>query len=81
MRFSFLYPAWGSISGGLEKEYAVDRVIEILKSCGVENAMVNFGGDIHALGCPKKPSIGSSGSKTQKSQVGQLLLWSSKAWR
>jgi len=39
--------------GGFGKEYAVDRVIEILVSFGVENAMVNFGGDIHALGSPK----------------------------
>ena len=46
-------PGMGLDFGGFGKEYAVDRVIEILKSCGVENAMVNFGGDIHALGCPK----------------------------
>ena len=46
-------PGMGLDFGGFGKEYAVDRVVEILKSCGVENAMVNFGGDIHALGCPK----------------------------
>ena len=39
--------------GGFGKEYAVDRVIEIINSFGVGNAMVNLGGDIHTLGRPK----------------------------
>ena len=42
--------------GGFGKEYAVDRVIEIITDFGMTNAMVNFGGDIHTLGIPPKAS-------------------------
>ncbi len=36
--------------GGFAKGYAIDRVIEYLKSQGVENAMINAGGDLRAIG-------------------------------
>ncbi|WP_172633599.1 FAD:protein FMN transferase [Sulfuricurvum kujiense] len=36
--------------GGLVKEYAVDQSILILQSAGVSSALVNFGGDIAAIG-------------------------------
>jgi FAD:protein FMN transferase len=36
--------------GGLVKEYAVDQSIFILQSLGVSSALVNFGGDIAAIG-------------------------------
>lgn len=36
--------------GGLVKEYAVDQSIFLLQSAGVESALVNFGGDIAAIG-------------------------------
>lgn len=36
--------------GGLVKEYAVDQSIFILQSAGVSSALVNFGGDIAAIG-------------------------------
>lgn len=36
--------------GGLVKEYAVDQSIFILQSAGVTSALVNFGGDIAAIG-------------------------------
>lgn len=36
--------------GGLVKEYAVDQSIFILQSSGVSSALVNFGGDIAAIG-------------------------------
>lgn len=36
--------------GGLVKEYAVDQSIFILQSSGVTSALVNFGGDIAAMG-------------------------------
>ncbi len=36
--------------GGIGKEYAADRAAHQLRQQGVENALVNLGGDIHALG-------------------------------
>jgi thiamine biosynthesis lipoprotein len=39
--------------GGFVKEYSVDRVVKIIKKYGIKSALVNFGGDIYALG--KKP--------------------------
>ena len=39
--------------GGFVKEYAVDRAVIILKKHKIESALVNYGGDIYALG--KKP--------------------------
>jgi len=39
--------------GGFVKEYAVDRAVVILKKHKIVSALVNYGGDIYALG--KKP--------------------------
>lgn len=36
--------------GGFVKEFAVDKAIAILKKEKIESALVNFGGDIYALG-------------------------------
>lgn len=36
--------------GGVIKEYAVDTCVQKLITSGVENALVDFGGDIYALG-------------------------------
>ncbi|HIC44614.1 MAG TPA: FAD:protein FMN transferase [Sulfurimonas sp.] len=36
--------------GGFVKEYAVDRAVGILKKQKIASALVNFGGDIYALG-------------------------------
>ncbi len=36
--------------GGFIKEYAVDKAIEIIKKNKISGALVNFGGDIYALG-------------------------------
>ncbi len=36
--------------GGFAKGWAVDRVIEKLRAAGVENAIVNAGGDLRAIG-------------------------------
>jgi FAD:protein FMN transferase len=41
--------------GGFGKEYAADRAAGLLKEHGVEHALVNLGGDIHALGCHGLP--------------------------
>lgn len=40
--------------GGFVKEFAVDLAIKILKKAKITSALVNFGGDIYALG--EKPS-------------------------
>lgn len=39
--------------GGLGKEYAVDRVANLLMQAGFTSALINFGGDIFAVG-PKR---------------------------
>jgi thiamine biosynthesis lipoprotein len=36
--------------GGFVKEFAVDQAVKILKKEKIESALVNFGGDIYALG-------------------------------
>ena len=36
--------------GGFVKEYAVDRAVLIAKKGGIKSALINFGGDIFALG-------------------------------
>jgi FAD:protein FMN transferase len=36
--------------GGFGKEYAADRAAAVLKAQGIEHALVNLGGDLHALG-------------------------------
>ena len=41
--------------GGIAKGYAVDRAIEILDSLGINNALINLGGEIGVLG------VGSNG--------------------
>lgn len=38
--------------GGFGKEYAVDRVAELARQHGLENALIDFGGDVRALGHP-----------------------------
>jgi len=39
--------------GGFVKEYAVDRSAQLIKKAKIKSALVNYGGDIYALG--KKP--------------------------
>ncbi len=43
--------------GGFGKEYAADRAAAVLKQGGVAHALVNLGGDIHALGCHGIPDL------------------------
>ena len=42
--------------GGIGKEYAVDRVSLIARDFGITDILINFGGDIAALGKPPKYS-------------------------
>ena len=39
--------------GGFVKEYAVDRSVNIIKKAKIKSALINYGGDIYAIG--KKP--------------------------
>lgn len=41
--------------GGFGKEYAADRAAAMLKKHAVAHALVNLGGDVHALGCHGLP--------------------------
>ncbi len=36
--------------GGIGKGYGVDRAVEVLRSWGIQNALVTVGGDLYALG-------------------------------
>ena len=38
--------------GGFGKEYAADRAAVVLREAGISNALVNLGGDLHAVGDP-----------------------------
>jgi FAD:protein FMN transferase len=49
-RARFSKEGMGVTLGGIAKGYAVDRVCEVLKSKGVENALVDIGGDIRVIG-------------------------------
>ncbi|UCB57215.1 MAG: FAD:protein FMN transferase [Candidatus Omnitrophota bacterium] len=51
---SFGQPQMSLDLGGIAKGYAVDKAVEVLKQEGIDNALVNAGGDIYALGkCSK----------------------------
>lgn len=43
--------------GGFGKEYAADRAAAVLKNQGLTHALVNLGGDLHALGGRGLPQI------------------------
>jgi thiamine biosynthesis lipoprotein len=49
-------PGMGLDLGGIGKEYAVDRVSLIAKDFGIADVLINFGGDIAALGKPPEYS-------------------------
>lgn len=59
--------------GGIAKGYAVDRAVNILKSYGVEKAIVNAGGDLRILGSvPRKILLRQLGKKTEFIDFGKL---------
>lgn len=43
--------------GGFGKEYAADRAAAVLQAHGMRNALVNLGGDLHALGPRQVPGL------------------------
>ena len=38
--------------GAIGKGYAVDKALEIIKKCGIDNGCINLGGNIYVLGTP-----------------------------
>lgn len=46
----FTDPDVGLDLGGIAKGYGVDRAVDALRSRGIENAIVNVGGDLYAMG-------------------------------
>ncbi len=51
----FLSDGIGIDLGGIAKGFALDKAAETLRKCGVENAVVNLGGNIRCLTAPGKP--------------------------
>ena len=49
-RIRFTHPATRIDLGGIAKGFAVDRAVEVLKSCGMPSGLVNAGGDLAAFG-------------------------------
>jgi thiamine biosynthesis lipoprotein len=53
--------------GGFAKGYAVDRAIEVLRSCGCSEGLVNAGGDLRVFGPRTEPTFlrGPAGELTK----------------
>ncbi len=49
-------PGWAVDLGGLAKGVAVDRAIKLLRQAGIDNAIINAGGDLRAIGSPGRRS-------------------------
>ncbi len=62
-RISFDNPYTVIDLGGFVKEFAVDQAIKILKKEKINSALINFGGDIYALGSKPKGESFSIGIK------------------
>ncbi|SFV61839.1 Thiamin biosynthesis lipoprotein ApbE [hydrothermal vent metagenome] len=63
--------------GGFVKEYAVDMAVKIIKKAKIETALVNFGGDIYALGAKPDGSwfkIGVKNPLAPKSYIQDVYL-------
>ena len=59
--------------GGIAKGYAVDRAIEVIRSCGISQAVVNAGGDIRILGQhPEKISLRECMDTSSYLSLGEL---------
>lgn len=65
--------------GGIGKEYAVDRVAQLLLSESGHSLMVNFGGDVRVTSPDSKPrtwTIGIENPQQENAPVGQIELGS-----
>lgn len=45
-------PGMGLDLGGIGKEYAVDRAVELAEDAGIQDILVNFGNDVRVTGTP-----------------------------
>ena len=64
--------------GGLGKEYAADRVAQLLHEQSGRRLMVNFGGDIRALGSAEHSAswrIGIENPDTEQEPIGEIELY------
>ena len=61
--------------GGIAKGYAVDRAIHLIREAGIEQALVNFGGDLRVLGGRTASSGWKVGIRNphQKDEIAQVL--------
>ena len=59
--------------GGVVKEYAVDEAAQILAQSGVQSAIVNFGGDLYALGKSPRGDSFSIGVKNPKDPASHIV--------
>jgi len=59
--------------GGFVKEYSVDNAVKIIKKYKIKSALVNFGGDIYALGLKPNKQKFSIGIKNPKNTSENLL--------
>jgi len=61
--------------GGIAKGYAVDRAVEILKSCGVSSGIVNAGGDMRLFGTKPQNRLWHIGIQHPRKNDGVLLTF------
>lgn len=59
--------------GGVIKEFAVDEAVSILKQNGIYSAIINFGGDLFALGSKPSGELFTIGVKNPKNKEQNLL--------
>lgn len=59
--------------GGVIKEFAVDEAVSILRKNNIHSAIVNFGGDLFALGTKPSGEIFTIGVKNPKNKEENLL--------
>lgn len=59
--------------GGVIKEFAVDEAVKILKKHKINSAIVNFGGDLYALGTKLDGQLFSVGVKNPKDKKKHLF--------
>lgn len=69
----FSYPQTKLDLGGVIKEYAVDEAKNILKNQGINSAIINYGGDIYAIGTKPSGKYFTIGIKNPKDKTSNLL--------
>ncbi|WP_108061313.1 FAD:protein FMN transferase [Poseidonibacter lekithochrous] len=60
--------------GGVIKEYSVDKAVSITKSYGIKSALINFGGDLFAIGCKPDNEPFCIGIKNPEDKENNLLF-------